>query len=115
MVINVFYTCDLLRFRLDVSFFLLAFDGPPQRDCPIVGDNLDVLRIGGKRVVRRDGLSYILSDRSVRLVLGLISCSLCRLVAISDIAAGVVGLYGGGRLRRSYSFSISVTSTQKWV
>jgi hypothetical protein len=95
LVIHILYACDLLRFRLDVSFFLLAFDGSPQRNCPIIGNNLDVLRIGGKRVVRRNGLSYVLSDRSVGLVLGLISCSLRPLVAISDIAAGVVGLYGG--------------------
>ena len=99
MVIHSLYTSDLFRFRFDVSFLFLALDRSPQRNRSIIGDNLDILRVSGKRVVRCKGLPYVLSDRPVGLVLGLIPGRLGLIVTVSNIAAGVVRLYG---LRNSF-------------
>jgi hypothetical protein len=95
LVIHILYACDLLRFRFDVSFLFLAFNRSSQRNCPIVGDDLDVLRIGGKRVIRCEGLSYVLSDGPVGLTFRLIAGSFRFAATISYIAAGIIWLDGG--------------------
>ena len=77
LVIHSLYTSDLFRFRFDVSFLFLALDGSPQRNRSIIRDNLDILRVSRKRVVRCKGLPDVLSDGPVGLVLGLIPWQSC--------------------------------------
>jgi hypothetical protein len=89
LIIDSLYTGDLFGFRFDVSFLFLALDWSPQRNRSIIRDNLDILRVSRKRVVRCKGLPYVLSDRPVGLVLRLIPWRLGLIVTISNVAAGV--------------------------
>src|SRR4029453_7727905 len=89
-VFAVLPPCRALRFRGDRALLLSALDGAAQRHHTVLGDDLDVVGIGGESLVSDDRLANRLGDGHIRFGVGLVPGRHRRILAIANVLAGIV-------------------------
>src|SRR6187402_30409 len=97
LVLDIRYARHALDDRLDARFLGVVLYRPTQGDGPVRGDELEVVRAGGKRAVAHDRLAHGGSDLDVFGVVGLVERGGLPTVPVALVDLRVIDL--GGVLR----------------
>src|SRR5689334_18900786 len=100
-VVDALHARHTLGFRSNLVFLLGTIHGAAQRHDTVRSDDLHVVGLRRESVVRDDRFANSLSNRQVRLAVGLVPGCLCTLLSVTNVLSRVVSWVVCGASRRS--------------
>src|SRR4030095_6956565 len=91
LVVDALHPCRALRFRGDRALLLSALDGAAQRHHTVLGDDLDVVGVGGEALVSHDRPANGLGDGHIGFGVGLVAGRHRGILSLAHVLAGIVG------------------------
>src|ERR1700733_4991824 len=85
---------DFSSLRFDGFLLVVGTHGAFQRDLAVLGNDLDVVPVGGKRFVFDQRLSYLLRDLTVRTIVFLLISRGRLFITVLSIHVGIVRTRG---------------------